>query len=188
MNILDTILNSKNGGAVDEISKRLGLDSAQTTSALGKLLPAVAGGLSKNASTKNGMGALMAALTKGGHRRYVDNPASATEPEAIADGNNILGHVFGSKDVSRQVAGEAAEQTGISAETLKKMLPMAATLAMGALSKKTSSAGSNGLESLLGLAGGQPQTRQLSGLAAILDQDKDGSVADDVAGFAKRLF
>jgi hypothetical protein len=48
-----------------------------------------------------------------------------------ADGNGILGHILGSKDVSRQVAAQASARTGIGADVLKKMLPLVATLAMG---------------------------------------------------------
>ena len=77
----------------------------------------------------------------------------------------------------------APEQTGIGSVILKKMLPMAATLAMGALGKKAS--GLDMLGAVLG--GGSPQPSQLSGLSAFLDFDKDGSVADDILGIAKKL-
>jgi hypothetical protein len=42
-----------------------------------------------------------------------------------------LGHILGSKDVSRQVAAQASTRTGISELVLKQMLPAVATLAMG---------------------------------------------------------
>ena len=113
-----------------------------------------------------------------------DNPASIADQALIKDGNGILGHIFGSKDVSRNVASRAAEQTGISSAILKKMLPMVATLAMGALGKKAS--GLDMLGAVLG--GGSPPQSQLSGLSAFLDFDKDGSVADDILGIAKKLF
>ncbi len=177
MNLLETILNSQNGAAVAQISKGLGLGQTETQTALGKLLPAVARGLSNNASSQDGLSALLGALGKGGHERYIDNPTSITDQASIEDGNGILGHVFGSKDVSRNVASRAAEQTGISSDILKKMLPMAATLAMGALSKKASG---------LNTAAGQPS--QLSGLSSFLDFDKDGSVTDDLLGIARKLF
>ena len=54
------------------------------------------------------------------------------------DGNKILGHILGSKDVSRNVAAAAANDTGIDADLIKKALPLVAALAMGAMSKKTS--------------------------------------------------
>ena len=39
-------------------------------------------------------------------------------------GNDILGQIFGNKDVSRNVAGHAAEQTGIDSSLLRRMLPL----------------------------------------------------------------
>lgn len=42
MNLLDTILNTGGGAVVQNISKSLGLVEAQTQSALGQFLPAVA--------------------------------------------------------------------------------------------------------------------------------------------------
>ena len=60
-----------------------------------------------------------------------------SSPESIQDGNNILGHIFGSKDVSRNVAAQAAETTGINADLIKQALPLSAGLAMGAMSKSS---------------------------------------------------
>lgn len=183
MNILETILNSQNGAAVQQISQSLGIGQSDAQNALGKLLPAVARGLSNNASSQDGLSALLGALNKGNHQQYLDNPASVGDQASIDDGNGILGHIFGSKDVSRDVASRAAEQTGLSAGILKKMLPMVATLAMGALGKQASGSG------LLGsaLSGGAMQS-ELGGLASFLDFDKDGSIADDLLGIARKLF
>jgi hypothetical protein len=93
--------------------------------------------------------------------------------DSVTDGNKILGHLFGSKDVSRNVAAQAAESTGISASLIKKALPLLAGLAMGAMSK-TSNKGQSLEASLPGLLGG------LGG--------DDGFGLDDVLGLAKKLF
>ena len=97
--------------------------------------------------------------------------------DTIQDGNGILGHVLGSKDVSRQVAGNAAAQTGIGVDVLKKMLPVAAAMVMGALSKQTTgtgaqaSAASPAPEGLMGLLGQFLDTGQGgSNIAGILGQ------------------
>ena len=94
------------------------------------------------------------------------------------------GTCLGSKDVSRQVATRAAAQTGLSADVLKRMLPLAATLMMGAFSKQ--SANASAMPAGLGGSGG--------GIAAmltpLLDRNRDGSIVDDVTsmigGFMKR--
>jgi hypothetical protein len=104
-------------------------------------LPALARGLQRNAAQPGGLDALLKALGTGGHDRYVDRPEELTREEAVADGNAILGHILGSKDVSRNLAGHAAQQTGLDAGILKKMLPVIAAVAMGALIARSSSTG-----------------------------------------------
>ena len=116
----------------------------------------------------------MAALAAGTHQRYLDDPSTITDAATVQDGNGILGHILGSKDVSRQVAVQASARTGIGTDVLKKMLPLVAALAMGALSKQTASAGQGGT------AAAEPGV--LGMLAPLLDSNKDGSVADDVIG------
>jgi len=68
---------------------------------------------------------LLGALQGGQHEQYLENPQMLGQPQTVNDGNAILGHLFGSKDVSRAVAGRAAEQTGIGSDVLKKLLPLA---------------------------------------------------------------
>ena len=166
MDLLQTILNAKDGSAVDDLGRNLGLDRDQTLSAIQGLMPALAGAMATNVAKPGGLESLESALTRGAHSRYFDDPSQIANQDAIDDGNGILGHLFGSKDVSRQVASGAAAQTGIGADTLKKMLPMLASLAMGALAHRATrsdagsvqlnpSSGGGGLMDMLGpLLGG----------------------------------
>ena len=55
----------------------------------------------------------------------------------MAEGNGILGHLFGSKELSRAVAAQAAQATGIGQEMLKQMLPVIASMIMGGLFKQS---------------------------------------------------
>src|SRR5688500_6366078 len=128
MNILEAILKTNDGRAIDDLGRNRGLDREQTMSAIQGLMPALAGAIAANAARPGGLESLEVALTRGGHERYLDNPAQIAQPDAVQDGNGILGHLFGSKDVSRQVANGASAQTGIGADVLKRMLPMLASL------------------------------------------------------------
>ena len=65
-------------------------------------------------------------------------------PTPTQQGNDILGNIFGSKDVSRGVAGEVAALTGIDENILKKMLPILAMAAAGYMAKNASSGGQGG--------------------------------------------
>jgi hypothetical protein len=174
MDLLQTVLNAGDGAAVAELGRNFGLDQGQTAAAVGQLLPALAAGLSRNTAQPGGLEGLLGALAGGRHERYLDDPASMLDASTVQEGNGILGHVLGSKDVSRQVAAHASARTGIGADVLKQMLPMVAAMAMGALSRQT--AGSR----MGGPAAAQPGV--LGMLAPLLDSNKDGSVADDVMG------
>ena len=181
MNLLNTILQAGGGAVIQNMSKSLGLGESQTQSALGQLLPAVARAISKNGSSSDGLGSLLGALGKGNHQRYLDNPELVGQADTINDGNGILGHLFGSKDVSRNLASRASANTGIGADILKKMLPMVASVAMGALSQKAAGAGMVGAQA-------QAQPSGLGGLSSFLDFDGDGSIVDDLLGIAAKKF
>lgn len=135
MNMLDTLLGGQADGIVRQMGQQFGLDESQVSSAIGALLPALAAGVSQNAANQSGLDALIGALGSGRHQHYVDDIQSLGRAETIDDGNGILGHILGSKDVSREVARQASAQSGVGADILKKMLPVLATVLMGALAK-----------------------------------------------------
>ena len=178
MNLLETILQAQNGGAVSQLANQFGLDQGQTNSALAQLIPALASGMKNNVSQQGGLDSLLSALNSGNHDRYLDDVSQLGQQTTVSDGNAILGHLLGNKQVSREVAGRASQNTGIDSSILKKMLPIVATMVMGSMSKQSGAGGMLG--SLLG--GGQ--SRQSSGienvLSSFLDQDGDGSIADDL--------
>lgn len=175
MNILEAILSAQDGAAAREAGRSVGLSQEQTNAALSAIVPALAAGLSRNATQQGGLDALLGALGGGGHSRYVDQPSMLGGQEAIADGNGILGHILGSKDMSRAVATQASAQTGISADILKRLLPIAATLVMGSLAKQQFNQQPNRAPST---AGGGADI--FSMLTPMLDQNRDGSVVDDI--------
>jgi hypothetical protein len=151
VDLLDTILSAQGGGAVQQLADRFGLNQGDTASAVKSLLPALAAGLQRNVSQPGGLEGLLGALAQGGHQQYLDNPQTLGHPATVEDGNGILGHVLGSKDVSRQVATHAASETGLDSTVLKQMLPLVASLAMAALSKHAAS--SNGQPTHAGVLG-----------------------------------
>ena len=180
MDLLSVLLNQGGGNAVRQLAGNFGLNEQQAVSALSSLLPALGQGLARNASTSDGLEGLLGALAAGGHQRYLEEPSLLGQEDTVRDGNGILGHILGSKDVSRQVAQNASDQTGIGVDVLKRMLPVVAAMTMGTLggqaaAGQSTSPGSAG-GGIMGLLGG------------FLDSNRDGSVVDDVLGIASRLF
>ena len=97
----------------------------------------LARGLQINTQSFEGRSALLAALNRGDHQRYIDDPNSLAAQSAIDDGNAILKYVLSNKDVSRNLAAYAARQTSVGSHRIKKMLPLVADLTMAVLSKET---------------------------------------------------
>jgi len=177
MNLLDSILNSQ-GNPVAQMARQFGLNESTVTQAMQQMLPALTNGVKKNVQQDNGLDSLFSALNQGSHERYLDEPERITQRDAIQDGNNILGHLFGDKQVSRELASRTAQKTGVDSSILKQMLPMVAGLAMGALNKQTRS---------MGVSNSAQARSSLDPLMGLLDADGDGSVVDDLLGFAGRF-
>ncbi len=146
MDLLNMVLAASKGDALGSLAKQNNISTSQASDVLSQLLPELANKLQGNAQQSNGLESLLGALGKGNHQRYVDDPNTLAEPESILDGNKILGHLLGSKDASRQVASQVASSTGVGSSIIKKLLPMAATMLMGAMSK---GAQSNGMLDML---------------------------------------
>lgn len=152
-----------------ELGRQFGLNEAQTRAAFEQLAPVVAAGIRRNNQSDNGLESLLKALQAGNHSRYADDPTSLQFDQVADDGNAMLGHIFGSKDVSRGVANQAADLSGVGSAVLKKMLPVIAAIIMGQLAKSMGGGGAGrgsggGLGDILGdiLGGGgqsAPQPR-----------------------------
>jgi len=190
MGILDAVLGAGNTQMVSQLARNFGIEESAVQSVVSQLIPAVSKGIKNNATSSEGLGGLMNALSQGNHQRYLESPETLTESSAADDGNAILGHVFGSKNVSRNVAGQAAETTGVDSSIVKQLLPLVASAVMGALSKETSNSPSLGgvgnldISSLLG-GDTSPATDLIS---SFLDADNDGDVTDDILNLAKKFF
>jgi hypothetical protein len=137
MPLFDMFMNAQNGDAVAQMARQFGLSQKQAQDALEALMPAFSTGLKRNASDPMGVGAFLTALSDGHHAKYFEDMTRAFTPAGVEEGNGILGHLFGSKEVSRAVAAQAAQATGIGQEILKQMLPVIASTMMGGLYKQS---------------------------------------------------
>jgi hypothetical protein len=180
-------------GGLQSIARELGVSESQAASGAEALAPAILGGFKKQAQAQpaglEGLGGLLGQLGGGGLLDDVLGP----QPTNVSRGNDVLGQIFGSKDVSRAVAQNAASRSGLDPALLKKMLPMLAMLVGGFIAKprtggaaaRPSPAG-GGLGGLLrGLLGGRagsaaPGATGPGGLASMLDLNGDGNPLDDI--------
>jgi len=184
-------------GGLQQMARELGVNESQAASGAAALLPAILGGLKKQAQTQPaGLDGLTGMLGKLGGGGLLDNVLSP-KPTDLGRGNDVLGQIFGSKDVSRTVATNAAAQTGLDPAVLKQMLPMLAMLVGGFMSKQAGGGGAaapaaqagtagGGLGGLLGglLGGGQQKSGGAGGLGSLLDMNGDGNPLDDIMRLA----
>ncbi|MBT8082860.1 MAG: DUF937 domain-containing protein [Gammaproteobacteria bacterium] len=182
MNLLDLLKATGGGESVGQIAKSVGLGSSDTSKLVEALAPALMRGLQKNTASDDGLAGLRSALESGGHSRYLDDPSLMRSKKTRRDGNKILGHIFGSKDVSRNVAAATSQETGIDPGLIKKALPLLATLAMGAMSKQSSGGRDLGRSAKSGGLG------PLGDIIGSLGGGASKSGLDDILGMARKFF
>ncbi|HFC05478.1 MAG TPA: DUF937 domain-containing protein, partial [Rhizobiales bacterium] len=137
MELIDLLQQAQGGNGLGAIGEQFGLDESQTAAAVQELAPVIAAGLRRNmAQSPENVVALVQALQNGNHEQYLDNPDAIQFGSVAEEGNAILGHVFGSKEVSREVAMRAASSSGIGSSIMKQLLPVIASMVIGSLTKK----------------------------------------------------
>jgi hypothetical protein len=137
LSLYDMMMQAQNGNAVETMARQYGLAQEQAAKAIAALMPAFSEGFKRNAANPYDLAAFMTALTSGNHAKYFEDISRAFTPQGLAEGNGILGHLFGNKDVSRAIAAQAAQMTGIGQDIYKQMLPVMASTLMGGLFKQS---------------------------------------------------
>lgn len=135
--LFDMMMQAQNGAAMDAIAKQFNLAQEQATKAMAALMPAFSAGLKRSTANPYDFMGLMQSVASGNYGKYFEDMSKAFTPQGINDGNNILSQLFGSKEVSRAVAAQAAQMTGIGQEIYKQMLPVMAGTLMGGLFKQS---------------------------------------------------
>src|ERR1700712_2643759 len=136
--LFDMMMQAQNGSAMDVMAKQFNLAQEQSAKAIAALMPAFSSGFKRSASDPYNFAGVMQTIASGTYAKYFEDVGRAFTPEGISDGNNVLQQLFGSKDVSRAIAAQAAQMTGIGQDIYKKMLPSMADMLMGGLFKETS--------------------------------------------------
>ncbi|AJA10544.1 hypothetical protein SKP52_18370 [Sphingopyxis fribergensis] len=194
MNLTDILAQA---GGIESMAKELGIPPAMAKQGADALLPAILGGFKKQAQSGGGVEGLGGLLGQLGGGGLLDS-VLGSQPTPVSQGNDVLGQIFGSKDVSRTVAGQAAAQTGLDSGILKQMLPILAMMVAGYMAKQGGQPGeSGGLGGMLGnvlggaMGGGAAPSAGgvggLGGLGKMLDMDGDGNPLDDIMGMVNKM-
>lgn len=157
MNITELLGSELKKQALKKIASSVWGDSQTAQSIIQQALPTILGGLEKNTQTPEWLEALDSALEKHTGTTKID----------IADGKNILGHIFGD-NTSDTVSG-LASSFGISDEQSSDVMGILSSLVMEKLwDQKAAGVGKDIISQLL--SGSSKQNM----LGMVFDQDGDG--------------
>ncbi|TLP79636.1 DUF937 domain-containing protein [Maribacter sp. ACAM166] len=182
------LLNSPMGQQlISGVAGQTNQPESKTADVLSMAMPLILGAMKKNVSSPEGAQGLISALSSKHNGGILDNLgglfSGGVDDNVMADGADILGHVFGNKQP--QVENALSQKSGLDASSVAQILKIAAPIVMGYLGKQSAQSNvsdSSGMNALLGsMLGGQPQENQ-SLITTLLDADGDGSILDDVAG------
>ena len=137
--LFDMMTKAQGGNAMEAMAKQFGLAQEQMQQAMAALMPAFSTGLKRSVTNPYDFSSLMSAAASGNYGQYFEDLSKAFSPKGIADGNNVLALIFGSKDVSRAVAAQAEQMSGIGQEVYKQMMPVVANTMMGGFFKQMAS-------------------------------------------------
>lgn len=134
--LFDLMMQAQNGKALEAFSMQFGLAQEQMAKAMAALMPAFSTGLKRSAANPYDLNAMMASLMSGNYAKYFEDVSAAFTPQGIADGNHFMSTIFGSGDVQKAVAEQAAKATGVGQDMLRAMMPAMASAMAGGLIKE----------------------------------------------------
>ena len=134
-------------GVIDSVARDLGIDAKTAQTGVSVLLPAIVAGMGRDTvgaggsrasnTGLGGLGSILGGLAGASAGGGLLDIVLGQQPTPAAQGNEILGQIFGTKDVSRGVADAASSATGIDSALLRKMLPIVAMAVVGYLTSQS---------------------------------------------------
>ena len=95
---------AQGGGAIDTMARQFGLTPDQVERAMQALLPAFTLGMMQGSAREpDAFARTLGLMGSGRYVPFFDNPALAFSQGAMAEGNEALQALFGSKDVSTRL-------------------------------------------------------------------------------------
>lgn len=176
--LTQSLLSQLQGAPLQQLSRQLGTDPAQTSSAVGAAVPLLLSALGNNATQPQGAQALFGALQRDHAGLDIGSVLDSVLGGGQGDGAGILGHVFGDKQT--RAANGLGQATGLGGAQAGQLLAMLAPIVMSFLASHSKQQGldAGGLGQLLGQE--RQQVQQQGGieglLGSVLDQDGDGQL------------
>lgn len=162
---IDEFMSTLGPQVTKELSKNLGVNKNVANQIVPQLIPMILGGLRKQKDEHGGEARVDHILNKYGSASVLDNIGGLFSKKVKDESvDPRLGGLLGESGV--QATDMIANQFKLDSSVASRLIPMLAPVVLGALTKKRDVEGAGS-----------------SGIASLLDQDGDGSILDDVAGF-----
>jgi len=134
--LINLMYDAHGGNAMENLARHYGLPMDTAERVVEALLPAFSIGLKHNTANPLSLSSFLRALQTGHHQRFFADPMAAFAPTRRHEEDVILGHLLGSKDISRAVADQVEATTGVATAVVREMLPAVAAILMGGLAKE----------------------------------------------------
>lgn len=165
MNIIEELMGSMGPDISSQLAKSLNIDQNTAAAMIPQVAPLILGGLKRQKDNHGGAARVDHILNKYGSASVLGDLAGLFSQGAQNNAPDPrLGGLLGDSGV--QASNMLANNFKMDNNTAMKIIPMLAPVILGFLSKKRDSDGAGS-----------------DGIASLLDQDGDGSILDDVAGF-----
>ena len=162
MDILKLLLGNS-GDMIDAMSQKSGLAANDVEAVISKIAPIFMQRANENFKSDADSSNFLEMI----RRSNLDEMTGIPQNVSVAEGNELLGVLTGSKENSRALAGDVGSQLGISADSIKTLLPMIAGMLNNQLKASN-------------LQDSADNGSMMSMLTQFLDQNKDGSIVDDI--------
>ena len=133
-NWFDLMRQAQTSAALDALARQFHLSGDQPQRTMAAFMPAFAMGL-QQAMSSNDPARLLQLMTSGAYQNFWQAAGNPFTPQAQQEGRKLLDQIFGSDEVSRRVAHQAAGYAGISADTMQQLLPVLAGILAGGTSQ-----------------------------------------------------
>ena len=174
MDILKLLL-SNSSGMIDAMSQKSGLGTNDVEAVISKIAPIFMQRANENFKSDADSSNFLEMI----RRSNLDEMTGAPQNISVAEGNELLGVLTGSEENSRALASDMGSQLGISADSIKTLLPMIAPMIAGMLNNQLKASN---------LQDSADSGSMMSMLTQFLDQNKDGSIVDDIFRIAGDFF
>ena len=135
MTLYEIIRSAGQGKFLAALGAKAGIGQDEAAEALRAMLPEIGSAIRATEESGSGAAAMVAAMHDERYGRYLEQPATIKESQAIEDGERVLDDVL-EEDERNQLIRRVAAAIGPNEGEVRTMLPLVATLAMAALGQR----------------------------------------------------